>query len=455
MASGLKRLGLFLGLSTIFLNGCDGFFLEDQQSLTESSLVVDVATVQNPMTYMKRRGLETGLEHDILSHFAQEMGYRLKWHVFKSETAAIESVVHGKNDILAIRSPIHLQDSSNLLPTPAYDSQDTILTCRVDVNVETSMLGKLAPENKLSVLMPDKILSSEQKSRFRQIYPQVDLTEIENIGTLELLKMVQTSKADCALSDAFETQYHIRFFNKLTPVTEIADLSYHFFVNGKERQLHSALRFWFKKSARKGNLGRYKNHYITHLEELNLWEQFFFYRNVQQKLPSYKREFLKAARAHHLPWQMVAAVAFQESQWNPDAVSYTGVRGLMQLTLPTAQKLGVLDRTDPKQSIWGGAKYLRYLFNKQPKHLPDRERWALALASYNLGYAHVLDAQRLALRRGKNPYLWSDLRKVLPELENPSVANTLKYGQARGNEGVSFVTRVFAYYELLTIPYYN
>ncbi|MNL18002.1 Membrane-bound lytic murein transglycosylase F precursor [compost metagenome] len=145
----------------------------------------------------------------------------------------------------------------------------------------------------------------------------------------------------------------------------------------------------------------------------------------------------------------MASVAYQESHWNPDARSFTGVRGLMQLTADTADHVGIEDRTDPLQSIWGGTKYLRYLLNKIPKHINSKDRLALALAAYNVGYAHLRDAQKLAIRMGRNPHSWRHMREILPLLANPEYAAELEYGSARGYETVDFVERVKSFYNLM------
>jgi membrane-bound lytic murein transglycosylase F len=170
---------------------------------------------------------------------------------------------------------------------------------------------------------------------------------------------------------------------------------------------------------------------------------------METTLPQYQSAFKKAGRDHNLPWQLVASVAYQESHWNPDARSFTGVRGLMQLTTETALHLGVEDRTDPEQSIKGGSKYLRTLYNGTPRGLNSKDRMALALAAYNVGLAHLKDAQKLAEKMGKNPNSWRQLREVLPLLADPEYAEQLQYGTARGHETVEFVERVKSFYSLM------
>jgi membrane-bound lytic murein transglycosylase F len=194
---------------------------------------------------------------------------------------------------------------------------------------------------------------------------------------------------------------------------------------------------------------RILDRYQGHIPLLNKKDLTRFFKRSREVLPTYHRAFREAASEHQVPWQLVAAVAYQESHWNRDARSFTGVRGLMQLTEETAEHLGVDDRTDPVQSIWGGSKYLRYLLDQTPNHLNKKDRIALALAAYNIGSAHLRDAQRLAQKMGRNPYSWHDLRRVLPLLADPDYAEDLTYGAARGYETVEFVERVKSFYNLL------
>lgn len=187
--------------------------------------------------------------------------------------------------------------------------------------------------------------------------------------------------------------------------------------------------------------------------ELSPFEYQKFADHTELRLPTYKKYFKKYSELYKIPWTLIAAVAYQESKWNEDATSHTGVKGLMQLTSQTAEHLGVDDREDPHQSIRGGAFYLKYLYDKTSKKISSPERWALALSAYNIGWGHLRDAHRLAVELKKNPHNWNDLKTVLPMLENPKYYSKLTYGYARGNETVDFVDKVFDYYNLLNATF--
>jgi hypothetical protein len=146
---------------------------------------------------------------------------------------------------------------------------------------------------------------------------------------------------------------------------------------------------------------------------------------------------------------VLAAQSYQESHWNPKAKSHTGVRGMMMLTNNTAKLLGVKNRVDVKQSIYGGAKYIRVIEKKLPKEIKGKNRWAITLASYNVGYGHILDAQVLARKLNINPHSWKDLKEVLPLLTQKKYFRKLRYGYARGNEPVKYVDAIQNYLDIL------
>lgn len=183
--------------------------------------------------------------------------------------------------------------------------------------------------------------------------------------------------------------------------------------------------------------------------DISTFEIQKFFDHTSERLPTYKKSFEKYSEQYEIPWTLLAAVAYQESKWDEKAVSHTGVKGLMQLTAQTAEHVGITDREDSEQSIQGGAYYLKYLYEKTPKDMSEATRWVQALSAYNIGWGHLRDAHRLGAKLKKSAYVWSDLKFLLPKLEDEKYYSELKYGFARGNETVDFVDKVFTYYKML------
>jgi membrane-bound lytic murein transglycosylase F len=172
---------------------------------------------------------------------------------------------------------------------------------------------------------------------------------------------------------------------------------------------------------------------------------------VATRLPTYEELFRKAGQKYGLDWQLLAAVAYQESHWNPRAKSPTGVRGLMMLTLDTAAEMNVSNRLDAEQSLNGGAGYLSKLKQRLPRRIVEPDRTLFALAAYNVGFGHLEDARVLTQRSGKSPDLWSDVRLFLPLLSKKKFYSKSKYGYARGAEPVLYVYNIQYYQHYLQL----
>src|SRR5258708_22978324 len=114
-----------------------------------------------------------------------------------------------------------------------------------------------------------------------------------------------------------------------------------------------------------------------------------FQERIKSALPQYRPLFQRAQEATGIEWRLLAAIAYQESQWDGQATSETGVRGLMQLTEDTARHLGVSDRLDPHESALGAARYLHDLKDRLPLRITEPDRTWIALAASNIGIAHL------------------------------------------------------------------
>lgn len=136
--------------------------------------------------------------------------------------------------------------------------------------------------------------------------------------------------------------------------------------------------------------------------------QNHFKKALKQRLPLYESAFKHGAKAYNHDWQVLAVISYQESHLNPDAISRTGVEGLMMLTKDTAKAMGVKNRTDAMQSIQGGAKYLEVL-EKLYVDVPAAERLWFVLASYNMGPNAVKRIQSELHASGRDGNSWAEV----------------------------------------------
>ena len=150
-----------------------------------------------------------------------------------------------------------------------------------------------------------------------------------------------------------------------------------------------------------------------------------------------------------IDWRLIAAIAYQESHWDPAAISPTGVRGMMMLTAHTADMMEVGDRHDARSSILGGAHYYERVRGKVPERIHEPDRSWLAVASYNLGFGHLEDARILTQSQGADPDKWEEVRERLPLLSDKAWFSRVQRGFAPGQTAVTYVENVRRYYEIL------
>lgn len=171
------------------------------------------------------------------------------------------------------------------------------------------------------------------------------------------------------------------------------------------------------------------------------YSQQHFNRTMTQFLPTYQASFQQNAKDYNHDWQLLVAMGYQESHLKPDAISPTGVQGIMMLTNDTAKEMGVTDRVDPAQSIAGGAKYLEIL-KKQFSNVPNPDRLWFALASYNMGPAAVKAIQAVLHEQGKNGNSWAEVYRYMAE----NSSSNSRYVQC-----IHYVTNIRGYLEMLKL----
>jgi membrane-bound lytic murein transglycosylase F len=199
-----------------------------------------------------------------------------------------------------------------------------------------------------------------------------------------------------------------------------------------------------------GTMRRLIERYYGHVGRLDYLDVARYLEAIRTLLPDHRASFQEAQELTGIDWRLIAALGFQESHWNPNSVSPTGVRGLMMLTAETADRMRVGNRLDAHESILAGARYLQELRDTLPSRVQEPDRTWLALAAYNLGLGHVEDARVLAKRQGLNPNLWVDVKRVLPLLSRYEYFSTLKRGFCRGSEGLALTENIRNYYDILS-----
>jgi membrane-bound lytic murein transglycosylase F len=285
----------------------------------------------------------------------------------------------------------------------------------------------------------------------QDIYPALSWTENADVDAAELLMKVAEAEIDYTIADStdFNIQRHFHPDLRVALDLEIGDPLAWAFPKEKKNELLSRADDFLINAERSGVLARVIDRYYGHTTKFDYVGTRNFIRHYELRLPKYRDYFEQAGKDWGVDWRLLAAIGYQESHWRSQAVSPTGVRGIMMLTKDTAAYLGLDDRLDPKNSIFGGAQYYARQTERVADTVDEPDRTWMALAAYNVGFNHIKDARQIVEWEGGNPDIWLDISAALPLLSQRSWYSRLPYGYARGWEPVLYVNNIRAYYNIL------
>lgn len=406
-----------------------------------------VLTRNAPTTYyLDQNGLPVGPEYELAEAFGKHLGIKPEYVVLGSIKEILSALDEGRGDIVAAGITATGERRKRVDFGPGYRDVTQQVVCAPGVKLPknvTQLVGK-----DISIIAHSSY--EESLTVLRRQHPQLSWTAVENAGTEQLLQEVAEKKFDCTVADSnivdINRRYHpeLRLAFNLTKPQQLA-----WVLPQKRPALKIAIKKWQAEFAKRGGLSELNHRYYAHIRKFDYVEHSTFIKRLDSRFPKYRQWFEQAANRQSFVMSTLAAQGYQESHWNPNAVSPTGVRGLMMLTEVTAKSVGVNDRTNPRQSIMGGAKYLREMHRRQKDATLEPDRTWLALAAYNVGLGHLRDAQTLVRRAGGNPHKWAEVKKKLPLLTQKKYYSTVKYGYARGNEPVQYVRNIRDYQDVL------
>ena len=433
-------------LFSVVLNACT-----PQKNLLEqvlSSGELRALTRNAATTFYEGPHGPTGMEYDLLQRFATYLNVKLTLITSDSLKDILDQVEDGEAHVAAAGLTITDERKQKVLFAPAYQS----ITQQLIYNRKTKNKPKKLADlknGKLEVIANSSHV--ERLAEIKQTWQNLEWNENEDAGANELMNLVAENVDNYTIADSNEFSITRRYHPQLGVAFNISDpqkLAWAF-TNGEDRSLYKKAVTFFNNLKTSGELDSLIERHYGHINRYDYAGTYTYMYHVNRRLPKYRVMLSDASTKNDIDWRLLAATAYQESHWNPLAKSPTGVRGMMMLTNATAKQLGVETRTDPEQSIKGGAKYLRSLINRMPVEMDEPDRTWIALASYNVGLGHVKDAQLITEQLGGNPYKWEDLKKSLPLLRQKKWYKNTRYGYARGLEPVRYVENIRSYYDIL------
>ncbi len=432
---------LLLTLLLLFLSNCAEKGTMEKINKSGELLIL---TRNNAHCYYIYQNKKMGFEYDLAKAFADYLGVKLKIRLTEWESL-IKEVSEGKGDIIA----------ANMTVTPSrqdlVDFSDEYLSIqqRIIIHKENTEIEEIKDLQGKTIHLRRGTSYQERLNELNEEGFEIDIKEYDDIPTEELIRKVAKKEIEITVADSNIALLNRRYYPVIQiafPIEEAQSLAWA--VKRGEKVLLSKINHFFQTIKSDGTFAKIYERYYAGVEIFDYLDLKKFHKRIETRLPRYKTTIKEAAEKYGFDWRLIAAMIYQESHFDKNARSYTGVRGIMQLTLPTAKEMGISNRLNPKESIMAGVKYLRKLYQKYEK-AEGRDRLLITLASYNVGHEHIVDAQKLSSEMGLDPYNWSSLENTLPLLRFKKYYKKAKNGYCRGTEPVRYVNGILTYYDIL------
>jgi membrane-bound lytic murein transglycosylase F len=409
-----------------------------------------VITHNGPNTfYFAGDGRASGLEHDLATQFAAYLGpdFKVKFLLAKTLGNVIPHVRQRQAHIGAADLTVTKERRKQVKFSAPFLQTQQYLVWNKQAGSKPKSIEDLY-KKRMAVVAHSSY--HETLKTLKKNHPLLQWQALPS-GAEELLARVAEGTLDFTVADGHLLRLLQNFYPQLEaamPLGKSEEIAWAFPYDG-DPQLYAKANAFFAQIRKNGQLRNLIDRYYGHSQRLNNEDITLFLQRTRTLLPSYLRFFRQAEDLTGLDWRLLAAISYQESHWDRFNTSPTNVRGMMMLTEETADKLGVTDRLDARQSILAGARYVGMLKSALPKHIAEPDRTWMALAAYNIGIAHLQDARKLALKLKRDPDRWVDLKLTLPLLNQSAYYTQLKYGYASGGAPVIFVESVRSYFHIL------
>lgn len=408
-----------------------------------------VMTRNAPNTYfLDKEGRPSGFEYELVKRFADSKGWKLRLEVAEDLQALRTALDEGRVHLAAGWLAVTPERQRRYRFGPSYAEEKEWVICRAGLN-QPRAIPDLAT---LRLEVAAGSSHEETLKRLRKHHASLHWSSMRVASEEELLERVASGLTDCTVADEVTLDLADSYLSDLAKAFDLGQPQLIAWAMPwrAPKGLRNELQHFFQTLVESGDLQRLQASQLGWQEQpMGEVDLLRFMERRAERLHDLRGYFRQAQVETDMDWRLLAAIAYQESQWDPRAVSPTGVRGIMMLTVETADRMEVENRLDPKQSILGGARYINLLRDGIPDRIPEPDRTWLALAAYNIGLGHLQDARRLTQKLGKDPDKWKDVRDVLPLIARANYASKLRYGYARGGEARQLVENVRLYYDML------
>ncbi len=416
----------------------------DLDSIKERGFI-RVLTRNNPACYFMHRGQLMGFEYEMVHRFAKKHGLEVIVLVPDHWKDMEKWLEEGRADVIAACvtiTPNRRNNKHGLEYCHRYGEVHEEIIGRAN---ETS-IKTFEDLNGRSIYVRDSSSYHESLTALKQQGKLNFTIKIvsDKEETFEILDKVAKGEYDLTCADKGFLDQSVRLGERIKPVLQLKrPLAYGWMVRSNQPQLKTAINAFFKKELGGSTYNSLYKRYFDRSRNNELKKKF----NPREggQISPYDALVKKHAATYNFPWALICSQMFQESSFKADAVSWSGAQGLMQLMPATAKEVGVHDPFNPDDNIRGGVYYLKKQYRRVPDEVDDINTTCFALASYNGGYGHLIDARNLARQLGKDPNVWTDnVDHAYALLSEPYYAKRAKYGHCRSEEIIGYVRKIMS-----------
>ena len=388
-----------------------------------------------------------GLEYEMAQMFADGLGVELKMDIPNTLNDLLNRISDRTAHIAAAGLTITNDRQKIFRFAPPYQE----ITEQLVYNIANKRPKNLSQIGGGTLEVVANSSHEERLKYLGDIVPNLNWKSNKELESEELLQMVSDNFIEYTIADSNTLSVNQQFLINLRAAFNVSEpqLLAWALPKSEDNSLFLAVEKFFIKIKENGELTRMIERNYGHVDAFGYVGTKIYQRHIETRLPEYQTLFEDAAIKEGVDWRLIAAMGYQESHWNPDAVSPTGVRGIMMLTLKTAKDLKVENRLDPESSISGGTRYFKQTKERIDKNIAEPDRTWMAMAAYNVGFYHLQDARKITSKLNKNPDRWIDVKEALPLLAQRKWYKETRFGYARGWEPVRYVENIRSYYDIL------
>jgi len=418
-----------------------------------------VVTEYNSISYFLYRGQPLGFQYEMLQDLANHLDLTLEVSVSNDLEMNFNDLSEGKVDLIAMNLTITSERKSEVAFTEPLLQTRQVLVQRKPSQwekmnhkqLEAELIrNQLDLEGKEVYVQAASVYENRLHSLSNEIGGGIDIREV-NLESEQLIQRVALGEIDYTVCDENVGLVNATYYPQLDVGTAISFPQYvAWAVHPRSDSLKKVIDQWIADYRRTDRYAILYNKYFNNRHSYRSIHSEF-YTLGSGKISEYDDVIRKESERIDWDWRLLASLIYQESRFNPEAVSWAGAFGLMQMMPVTARSYGISMESSPADQIKAGASFIKWLDDRFMEVIPDRsERIKFVLASYNIGLGHIQDARRLAERYESDPNIWFDsvdqwlLKKSQPEYYSDEV---VRHGFARGVETYNFVRDILTRYE--------